>query len=319
MTKVEAMSSGANLGIRVSVVIVSWNARSHLKNCLESVRQHADTLRLQVIVVDNASADGSADMVEEKFPEALLIRAGENLGFARANNLGFAYAKGDFVALVNSDVIVHPGCLETLAAFLSEHAEVGMVGPRVLGADGKLQRTCRRLPRAWNTLCRALALDRALPKYPLFSGYEMRHFNHDELAHAEVLSGCFCVVRRDALSAIGGLDERFFFYMEDVDWCKRFSEGGWRTMFVPEASATHFGGGSTASAPLFYSIEIHRANLQYWRKHHGIVGQGTYYALATLHHGVRLVARFSGGSSGLIPPFPAGRRLRRTGFVYGGS
>lgn len=241
--------------------------------------------------MDNASTDGSPEMVAEQFPEVTLIRSEENLGFARANNLAIKRTTGSVLALVNSDVIVHPGCLETLAAFLDHHDSVGLVGPRVIGGDGNVQQTRRRLPGVWNTLCRTLALDRVFSKRSIFSGHEMRHFAHDSRAEAEVLSGCFWVARKKAVDEVGGLDERFFFYMEDVDWCKRFADIGWKMMFVPEATAIHFGGASTSMAPLHYSIEYHRANLQYWQKYYGFAGKSTYYFLASVHHGLRLLAR----------------------------
>jgi len=275
----------------ISVIIVSWNARNYLRDCLNSIRQTGASCVQEVIVVDNGSKDGSPEMVEKEFPDVILIRAGENLGFARANNLAMKHAKGSMYALVNSDVIVHPGCLDTLAAFLDQHDNVGLVGPRVIGGDGKLQLTCRRIPSIWNTVCRVLALDRILQRWQIFSGFEMPQRNHDQCTEAEVLSGCFCVARKKAVDEVGGMDEQFFFYVEDVDWCKRFRDSGWKLMFVPEATATHFGGASTSNAPLRFSIEIHRANLKYWQKHHGIVGQGIYYLLAMAHHGLRFVAR----------------------------
>lgn len=235
--------------------------------------------------------DGSPEMVAEQFPEVTLIRSKENLGFARANNLAIKRAAGSMIALVNSDVVVHPGCLDALAAFLDHHDSVGLVGPRVIGGDGNVQRTCRRLPSVWNAVCRSLALDRVFSKCSVLSGHEMRHFAHDICAEAEVLSGCFCVARKKAVDEVGGLDERYFFYMEDVDWCKRFTDAGWKIMFIPEATAIHYGGASTSMAPLRFSIEYHRANLQYWQKYHGITGQYTYYLFAAVNHGLRLVAR----------------------------
>jgi GT2 family glycosyltransferase len=275
----------------ISVIIVSWNARNYLRDCLNSIRQTGTSCVREVIVVDNASQDGSPEMVEEEFPEVDLIRAGDNLGFARANNLAMKHAKGSIFALVNSDVIVHPGCLERLAGFLDQHPDVGLVGPRVIGRDGHLQRTCHRVPTVWNTVCRVVAIDRIFPHWRLFSGFEMPPQYHDKCAEVEVLSGCFWVAKKMAVNEVGGLDERFFFYGEDIDWCKRFWDAGWRLMFIPEATATHFGGASSANAPLRFSIEIHRANLKYWQKHHGIVGRSIYYLLAMAHHGLRLVAR----------------------------
>jgi GT2 family glycosyltransferase len=275
----------------VSVIIVSWNARDYLRDCLNSIFQTEMSSVQEVIVVDNASKDGSPEMVEKEFPSVTLIRAGENLGFARANNLAMKCAKGSMYALVNSDVIVHPGCLDTLAEFLDQHDDVGLVGPRVMGGDGNLQRTCRKEPTVWNTVCRVLALDRIFPDWQMLSGFEIPHRNYSQRMEAEVLSGCFCVARKKAVDSVGGMDEQFFFYAEDIDWCKRFWDSGWKVMFIPEATATHFGGASTSNAPFHYSIEILRATLKYWRKHHGIAGQIVCYLLIGAHHGFRLLTR----------------------------
>ena len=290
MTKATRLRSRPVMS-QISVIIVSWNGREFLRNCLKSVRDSGGPLVREVLVVDNASADGSPEMVAQEFPEARLIRSSVNLGFARANNLGLKAAAGSWLALLNSDVIVHPGCFEQLVAFLKEHSEVGLVGPKILGPDGRLQRTCRRLPTLWNTICRAFALDNVLSRWRLFSGREMRHCSHDSQADVEVLSGCFWMARRKAVEDVGGLDERFFFYAEDVDWCNRFWDSGWRVAFVPAATATHFGGGSSANAPLRYSIHLLRANLDYWRKYWGIPGQAAFYVLSVIHHSLRLISR----------------------------
>lgn len=275
----------------VSVLIISWNTCDLLAACLESIRQSNPACVVEVIVVDNASTDGSPKMVEKHFPEVRLIHSGSNLGFAKGNNLAMQHANGSMFALVNSDALVHPGCLETLAAYLDQHPAVGLVGPRVIGGDGLLQRTCRHLPGLWNTFCRALALDRIFGGRGIFSGYEVPPAQHELLHEAEVLSGCFCLARRSAVEQVGGLDEQFFFYGEDIDWCRRFKDAGWKMVFIPQVTATHFGGGSTSKAPLRYSIEILRATLKYWRKHHGATGQAVCQGLLILHHGLRLLAR----------------------------
>lgn len=276
---------------RVSVIIVSWNAREFLRGCLTSIRDTASDCIGEVIVVDNDSSDGSAEMVKQAFPEVLLIEAGANLGFARANNLAMKRAKGEYLALINSDVVVKPGCVQELVHFMDKNPHSALIGPRIVGKDGHLQGSCRRLPTIWNNLCRAFAVDRMFPNSPLLSGHEMRHFSHDARVEAEVLSGCFWLARKSAVDEVGGLDERFFFYMEDVDWSRRFREGGWQLHFIPEATAIHFGGGSTANAPLRYVIQYHRANLMYWGKYHGIAGKLVYFVIAVIHHGLRLLLR----------------------------
>jgi GT2 family glycosyltransferase len=279
---------------QISVLIVSWNARAHLRKCLQSVRETGAGIVRELIVVDNASSDGSAEMVAEEFSEVKLIHAGANLGFSRANNLGLRYSSGSLVAFINSDVIVHPDCFEKLSAFLAEHPQVGLVGPKVVDATGAVQLTCKRLPGIWNTLCRAMALDRVLGRWSMFSGFEMRHLKYDCAMTVEALSGCFWLARRSAIDQVGGLDERFFFYAEDLDWCKRFGDSGWKLALVPEAKATHFGGGSSSAAPVHYSVQMIGANLAYWRKHYGLLGQCSYPVLCILHYGLRLIAQAIG-------------------------
>ncbi|MDB5999980.1 MAG: hypothetical protein JWP52_1679 [Rhizobacter sp.] len=290
-------SSDASGKPRVSVVIVSWNAVGYLRRCLASLREtrvsDGEDCVAEIIVVDNQSSDGSPDMVKREFPEVTLVHAGSNLGFGRANNVGFARVGSPFVALVNSDALVHAGCLQSLRDYLVAQPRAGLVGPLVFGGDGRQQATCRRLPTLWNLLCRALALDRLFPDVAALSGFEIpRHLlRNDQVSDAEVVSGCFCVARAEAIEQVGGFDEQFFFYGEDIDWCRRFAAAGWKVQFVPHASATHFGGGSTANAPLRYSIEILSATLKYWRKHHSLPSQWACHGLLLLHHGMRLAAR----------------------------
>jgi GT2 family glycosyltransferase len=276
---------------KVSIVIVSWNACAYLRDCLRSIRNTTGSVVKEIIVVENASSDGSAEMVSAEFPEVILIPTGKNLGFARANNVGISQSSGSMVALINSDVLVHADCMQRLAAFLETNPEVGLVGPKVLNGDGSVQRTCNRLPTLWNTACHFSGLDRAFPNLRFFEGFQMSKVNHSFPTEIGALSGCFCVARRSAVEQVGGLDERFFFYAEDIDWCKRFKDASWKVMLVPFATATHFGGGSSANAPLRYSIEILRANLLYWKKHHGYLGRIGFYFLALNQHAFRLGLR----------------------------
>jgi GT2 family glycosyltransferase len=275
----------------ISVIIVNWNAKAFLRKCLESLRHSACPFVVEILVVDNSSADGSSKMIQMEFPEVRLIQSSENLGFARANNLALKQAKGTYLALVNSDVVVHDGCLEYLVTVLERSCSVALAGPKVYGVDGEIQHTCHRFPTVWNVICRFMAIDRILGRWPIFSGFEMRHWNYSCGGEVEVLSGCFWLGRKSAIDAVGGFDERFFFYAEDVDCCKRIVARGWKVVYVPEATATHFGGGSSSNAPLRYSIEILRANLAYWKKHRGYIGQYTYYSLCILHYTVKAFIR----------------------------
>jgi GT2 family glycosyltransferase len=287
----------------ISVVIVSWNAKHYLEGCLESLSAVAAEIPLEIVVVDNASVDGSPELVEEKFSPVRLIRSGSNLGFAKANNLGLEQCRGDYVCLINSDVKVMAGCIKTLVDYMELNPAVGIAGPTMLDANGKMGRSCRGFPTVWNMFCHALALDSLFPKSRLLGGYILRFWPQNTTREVGILGGWFWIVRRQALAQVGLLDENFFFYAEDMDWCKRFHLGGWKVMFVSQPASIHYGGGSSKQAPLKYFIQQQRANLQYWRKHHTRAGQIAHFWICVLHHATHLaghgvLALFSARSSG---------------------
>jgi GT2 family glycosyltransferase len=271
-----------------SVVIPSWNAREMLRQCLESLRLEADPARTELIVVDNASTDGSWEMVQEAFPEVLLIRNRTNLGFAKACNIGVRRSRGRYVCLVNSDVMTGRDCLARLARHLDGNPRLGMVGPRILGVDGTPQRSYMGFPTIWNTLCAALALPSLMPRSSLAGGWMLAYRSFSRMEKVDVLNGAFLVVRREALEKVGLLDEGFFMYGEDVDWCRRFWQAGWDVAFCPDAEVVHHGGASSARAPVRFYVEMHRSRLRYFRKHHGRRSQLAYRAVAAIHQMVRV-------------------------------
>ncbi len=273
--------------ITVSVVIVSWNAREYLMQCLASLSVEACRYPMEIIVVDNASSDGSADEVATCYPGVRLIRNTENLGFAKANNIGVSVSTGRYLCFVNSDVKVLPQCISRLVDFCEAHSNVGMAGPRIIGGDGKLQRSCRGFPGVWNMFCRALALDSFFPGNKAFTGYKLYYWPQDSLRPVDILTGCFWLVRREALTRVGLLDEGFFMYAEDMDWCKRFWEQGWQVFFVPSAEAIHYGGASSSNSPVRFYLEMHRANLQYWKKHHSCFSVAGYFVIMCMHELLR--------------------------------
>lgn len=275
---------------RVTFVIVSWNARDYLRECLETLRIATSAIASEVFVVDNASTDGSWELVRDKFPEVALIQNDQNLGFARANNQGIEIARGEYVCMLNSDIHVFPDTVEKVLRFMTEHPDVGLVGPRILNRDGTTQPSCRTLPSLRSSLMRALSLDTTFPRSHLFGGHFMTHWHYEGERDVEVLSGCFWFARRVAIDRVGPLDTRFFMYGEDIDFCRRFSAAGWRVRFFPGAEAIHYGGASSANAPARFWLEMQRANLQYWLKHHGATSSLVFYAILVLHHGIRAVA-----------------------------
>jgi GT2 family glycosyltransferase len=271
-----------------SFVIVSWNAQDYLRQCLDSIAAESTGLSVEVIVVDNASADGSADMVESDYPGTVLIRNAANVGFARANNQGMAVSSGRYLCLVNSDVVIHPGCLTRMKDFLDDHPEVGLAGPKVLNADGTLQPSCRAAPTLRSALFRAVALDTLFSRSATFGAHFMTNWDHDDVRSVDILSGCCWFARRHAVDEVGGLDETFFMYGEDMEWSLRFSRGGWSVVFNPDATITHYGGASSSRQPTRFAVEMQRADLQYWRMHHGRSSYVAYYATAVLEHACRV-------------------------------
>jgi hypothetical protein len=274
--------------VDLSIIIVSWNAKAFLLECLRSLTGEIDDRRTEIIVVDNASTDGSPEAVESEFPNVKLLRNPTNLGFAKANNIGIKQSAGQYVCLVNSDVKILPGCFTRLIDYMEQHSGIGMLGPKVLNADLTLQLSHRRLPTLWNRFCRALALDTLFPNSTAF-GHGSENLKPNATAvEVEVLSGSFWMVRREALDRVGLLDEVFFMYAEDLDWCKRFRDAGWKVVYFPGAGVIHYGGASSANAPVRFYLELQRANLQYWKKHHSRPAQIVFVFILILHQVVRI-------------------------------
>lgn len=271
-----------------SIIIVSWNAKKYLAECLQSISEETANHHSEIIVVDNASTDGSPEYVRKRFPNIKLICNDANVGFAKANNIGIRQSTGKYKFLINSDVIVLKGCFDKMLEYMDQHSETGMLGPRILNPDGTLQPSCMGFPNLWNNFCRAFALDSFFPKSRLFGGRLMAFSPHDTICGAEVLNGCFWMVRQEALDQVGLLDENFFIYGEDNDWCKRFGDAGWKVVFFPGAEAIHYGGASSSNAPVRFYIEMHRANLQYYKKHHNRLSLIGFILITWVHQLARV-------------------------------
>lgn len=271
--------------IDVSVIIVNWNTRELLLDVIESLKETTRRASLEIIVVDNDSKDGSQDALRQRYPDVTLIQNEDNLGFAKANNRGFAVARGKAICLVNTDVIAKAGVIDELLAYLEEHPKVALVGPRTYNESGAVRQNCRRLPNLVNALGDHLWLK----KTGLVPGRALPPRTYEYTHPAEVLSGCFLMVRRSALEEVGPLDEDFFFYGEDTDWGKRFNDAGWGCVYHPKAEAVHFGGGSTKAYPVAYYLTMEKADLLYWRKHHPAWKRGIYAAIRLAHNVISVV------------------------------
>ena len=252
----------------VSAIVVSHNVRDLLMDTLRTVLNEARP-PLEVIVVDNASADGSADAVDCRFPQVQLIRLPRNLGFGAANNIGFERARGRFLLLLNPDVMVGAGCVKELADFLRRHPDAGAVGPRLVRPNGSPDPAARRaFPTPEAALYRLVGLSKLFPRSARFNRYNLGAHDPDQPHEIDAGTAACLLVRREALDEKGLFDADFFMYGEDLDLCYRLKAGGWKVYYDPAASAVHVKGTSTRQVPQRMLFEFHRAMWIYHRKHH---------------------------------------------------
>lgn len=252
----------------LSVTICSWNTRDDLRVCLQSLRDVAAEARIETIVVDNNSEDRSAQMVEAEFPEVKLIAMSVNLGFGRAHNKAFEVARGEVLFPLNSDAVMHEGCFTWVLELLRSDPNIGIVGPKLLNPDGSLQYSARRFPTPMAALFRNTLLGKLFPKNKYTRDYLMTDWAHDEPLDVDWVSGAAFAFRRDLFEQIGGFDERFFMFLEDVDLCYRAHEVGSRVVYLPEAVVTHKIGSSTDKAPNRMIHQFHHSMLLFYKKHY---------------------------------------------------
>ncbi len=237
--------------MRLSVVFLNYNTRDLTRQALNSVLAAAEGLAVEIFVVDNASVDGSADMVAAEFPQVKLIRNAANVGFAAGNNVALQQVAGEYALLINTDTIVREDALRTMVAFLDAHPEAGACGCKILDPDGTLQLDSRRgFPTPLAAFCKMSGLSRLFPQHPLIARYHMTYLDPEQTAEVEVLSGSCMMVRKAAMDQVGLLDEDYFMYGEDIDWCYRFHQAGWKMYYVPTTSIMHFRGESGRGTPL---------------------------------------------------------------------
>ncbi len=252
----------------LSVLLVNWNTRELLSACLASLQLHLNTIEHEVIVVDCASNDESAEMVARKFPAVQLIASTQNLGFARGNNLAFDNSKGEWIWLLNPDTQVFEGAAQTLIAFLEAHSKVGGVASALVDArDGSFQRSCRAFPTPAALWCEASGLARLFSRSKRFGFYKMGWFSHRKRRRVEQPMASSFLLRREAINSIGGLfDERFPIFFNDVDLCWRLVQNGWQIWYEPQAKVLHWGGASTGQRRAEMIEESHRALEKFYAK-----------------------------------------------------
>ena len=254
----------------LSVCIVNWNTCAYLRECLTALYAHPpQEAALEVIVVDNASSDGSAAMVKAEFPQVSLVAAAKNLGYAQGNNEALKRAQGDWVLLLNPDVIVHPESLTNAVYFGQAHLDAGAIGARLIGTDGQTQRSVRSFPDPNPVVWEFLGLPRLFPQSRVFGAYRMTYFDYDRVAEVDQPMGSFLLLSRRALSEVGLMDLQFPIFFNEVDWCWRAKRGhGFTIYYTPAVAVTHYGGGSTRQVKTRMIIESHRSLLRFYEKHY---------------------------------------------------
>ncbi len=253
---------------RISVVIVNYRVPALLRECLLSLRASRDAGPVEVIVVDNNSGDSSQAMVASEFPEVRWVGLKSNAGFGKACNAGGRMAGGHYLLLLNPDTVVREDTLAACAAFLEQHPEAGLLGPKILNPDGSLQVSCRRsFPTPLVAFYRFTGLSRLLPKSRVFGRYNLTYLDPDQTAEVDAVSGSFMMMPRELFLRLGGFDESFFMYGEDLDLCRRVHEEGAKVYYYPGTQIVHFGGRSSAQRSLRSRVRFYEAMLIFSRKY----------------------------------------------------
>ncbi|MHC4396281.1 MAG: glycosyltransferase family 2 protein [Planctomycetota bacterium] len=272
----------------VSIVIVSWNTNDILRKCLLSVCEQTRDIMLEVIVVDNASTDGSTEMVKKNFSSVILIENSKNLGFSTANNQGIAIAKGRYVLLLNSDTIILNDVISKTVSFADNNPDAAVVGCKVLNPDRSLQPSCFMFPSILNMLLSTTYLYKIFSKNKFFGRERMTWWDRSDSRQVDAVTGCFMVVRREAIEQVGLLDEQFFMYGEETDWCYRFKQAGWKVLFTPTGEIIHFGNQSAISRLESMLLQLRGSILIFMKKHHSPMGYAFACVLIFAFFGLRV-------------------------------
>ena len=289
MTVSSISQNTADVAIDVSIIIVNWNTRDLLRNCLQSITAQTSAPH-EIIVVDNASRDGSADMVKTEFPDVILIANSGNAGFAAANNQGLRISRGRTVLLLNPDTLILDGAIDQMLGWLDRHPGVGCVGCQVLEGPGVIQRTCFADPTLLNFVMVEFGLMRLARWVPFFGRSWYTDWDRKSEREVDVVSGMFMLVPRTVMNEVGLLDDAFFVYGEESDWCRRIRKAGYTCVFSPEAQIIHLDGGSKSTSQIrsrMY-VQIQKSHLIYSRKHSSTLGYAAIRGLYVVTSALRL-------------------------------
>lgn len=265
----------------LSICIVNWNSKEDLVSCLDSMAGVVSSEGYEVIVVDNASSDGSAELIPLNYGWVAFRANSENLGFAKASNQAIKASRGRYVLLLNPDTRVAPGSLEKLVLYADRTPDAGVIGCKVLNPDGSLQYSCRRFPTILAGLQRNTPIGKLLGDSKHVSDYLMKDWDHQTALDVDWVSGAALMIRRDVIERVGLLDERFFMYCEDTDYCRRTWEAGLRVSYYPDAVVAHAIGRSSDQVHTRMLIEFHKSMYSYYRKYNtGVAGRFRCLAVA---------------------------------------
>ncbi len=277
----------------ISIIIVNWNTKDLLERCLNCVTATAGAVSYELIVVDNASIDGSTDMLRAQYPQVRLVENSQNIGFARANNQGLAIARGRYYLLLNSDAFVNPGAIPAMVKFMDRQADAGACGCRLYYEDGGLQRSAYSFTTLWTELWQTLWLDRLFPRSKIFGKYHLTYWNMDDTRQVDSIMGAVMLLRAEAICQVGTLDDRYFMYSEEMDLCYRLKKAGWKVYYFPEASAIHIWGGSSQKVQTETTfLRLYHSRVRYFRKHYSRLTTWLYKLLLAFGS----LVRTAGGS-----------------------
>ncbi len=278
--------------MKLSIIIVSYNTKKLLADCINSIESSLNKLEYEIIVVDNCSVDGSVDLLKSQFQKVKLIENNYNAGFAKANNQGLQMCSGDYILLLNSDTLVLGEALNTLVQFMDMHTETAICGPRLLNSDMTLQLPCRRgFPRLINSISHFSGLSRLFPKSRVFGSYLMTYMDSSIDHEVDAVSGACLLVRRDVLSTIGGLlDEAFFMHFEDIDLCFRAKKSGYEVYYVHNAEVVHLKGQSSRLRSEGVTRNFFDSALIYFRKNYKDENLAAYITIKLMVIVMKLVS-----------------------------
>jgi GT2 family glycosyltransferase len=259
--------------MKLSICIVNFNAKGYLRKCLESIYANSSKENFEIIVIDNASSDGSHEMIEQNFKKVRLIKNSENLGFAKANNQALKASNGEYLFVLNNDTIVSNNALDILIKFMDEHPEAGTCGPLILNSDDTMQRQCKRgFPTFWNSFAYYSGLWKLFLENQWwrknFGGYFLLNKPDEQICEVDCLSGAAMMVKRELLEKVGLMCEDYIMYWDDIDWCYRIKKVGWKIYYVPLAKIIHFGGAGGSQLHAFKNLwYFHRGACLFYRRY----------------------------------------------------